>query len=168
MGRFFILSLVVAILCLAAFRFLVPGLTAVETLPFDLRFGGYDLTSTQDYLRDLDARGQTGAYLTFYRWIDTVFPVAVFGVVASAIWGLWWRPAPAIAVLGILVSAGYVVADYVENASVAALLRTGADGVTADAVLIASSATQGKWVALLAAAMLAVLGLLVTLVRGRD
>lgn len=167
-GRLFLFGLLVAMICLAAFALLVPGLMTRDPLSFDARIGGYDLTQTRTYLNHLEGRGLIAPYLTLHRGIDSVFPLSLFAMLAAAMWGLWARPASSIALLGGLVSLGYVVADYVENAAVAVLLRAGSEAVTAEAVHVASSATQGKWVALMAAVMLVGLGLLVTLVRGRD
>lgn len=167
-GRVFVYSLVLAIVCVAAFYLLVPDLFVGVESSFDARTGGYDPATARDYLRHLEAAELIGPYLTFYRWIDTAFPLAIFGLLLSSIWALWARPAPAIAVLGALVAVGYAVADYVENAAVAALLRAGSEAVTAEAVNIASAATQGKWVAIFGALLLIGAGVLVTLVRGND
>ena len=167
-GRIFLFSLLLSMLCAAAFYLLVPGIAVYGPPSFDARIGGYNFDQAQGYLAHLEASGLKAAYLGLHRWIDTVFPVGILGMLVSAIWGLWARPAFAIAALGGLVATGYIVADYVENAAVAALLRTGSADITQEQVLIASSATQGKWVALFAALMLIGLGLLVTLVRGRD
>lgn len=167
-GRIFLYSLLLAVLCLGAFYLLVPDLLVGEQRSFDMRHDGYDPAAAEKYLRYLDDAGLIGPYLTFHRWIDTVFPLAVFGVLISSIWGLWARAAPAIAVLGGFVAIGYAVADYVENAAVAALLRAGADDVTAEAVNVASAATQGKWVAVFGALAVIAVGILVTLVRGVD
>jgi len=120
----------------------------------------------RDYIALLETTGQIDGALTFYRWLDTVFPVAVFGILISSIWGLWGRPAKAIAFLGGLVSIGYLIADFVENAAVAVMLKAGSAGVDMPMITTASAATQGKWVAVFACAGLIVLGLLVTLVRG--
>lgn len=167
-GRVFLYSLVLGIACVAAFYLLVPGLIVGQERSFDARMGGYDPAVARAYLAHLEERDLIGPYLTFFRWIDTVFPLAVFGVLISSIWALWRRPAPAIALLGGLVAIGYAVADYVENAAVAVLLRAGSQDVTVEAVNIASAATQGKWVAVFGALIVIGAGFLVTLVRGSD
>lgn len=167
-GRVFLYSLVLAILCLGAFYLLVPELLVGPEPSFDARIGGYDPATARNYLEYLETAELVGPYLTFFRWIDTALPLAVFGILISCIWGLWARPAPAIALLGGLVAIGYAVADYVENAAVATLLRVGSEAVTAEAVNIASAATQGKWVAVFGALLLIGAGALVTLVRGTD
>ena len=168
MGRIFLYSLLLGIACLGAFYLLVPELLVGEEPAFDARVGGYDPAVARAYLEYLERAELIGPYLTFYRWIDTAFPAAVFGLLFSSIWGLWARPAPAIAVLGAFVAVGYAVADYVENAAVATMLRAGSADVTADAVNVASAATQGKWVAILGALGVIAAGILVTLVRGTD
>ncbi len=167
-GRIFLYSFVLAVLCLAAFYLLVPDLLVGEEPAFDARIRGYDPVTARTYLEHLEAAELIGPYLTFYRWIDTAFPLAIFGLLISGIWAFWARSAPAIALLGGLVSIGYAVADYVENAAVAVLLRAGSAEVTTDAINVASAATQGKWVAIFGASLLVVVGLLVTFVRGSD
>jgi hypothetical protein len=167
LGRLFLFSLVLAALCAAAFWLLVPGLQNKEPPFFDLRMAGYgDLSAVRDYLVFLETSGQINAFQTFYRWIDFVFPLAIFGMLTTAMLGFWARPAKSIAFLGVLVCIGFLVADYVENLSVAALLDAGSAGVTLDLINTASSATQGKWVAVLASLGLIALGFLVTLFRG--
>lgn len=167
-GRVFLYSLVLGVACLAAFYLLVPELILGNAPSFDARIGGYDPAAARAYLARLEEAELIGPYLTFFRWIDTAFPLAIFGLLISSIWALWRRPAPAIALLGVLVAIGYAVADYVENAAVAVMLRAGSQDVTAEAVNIASAATQGKWVAVFGALILIVAGFLVTLVRGSD
>ncbi len=167
-GRIFLYALLLAAICLGAFYLLVPDLLVGEERSFDFRYDGYDFRTAQDYLTYLDREELIGPYLTFYRWIDTAFPLAVFGLLITSIWALWARAAPAIAVLGAFVAIGYAVADYVENSAVAALLRAGADDITAEAVNVASAATQGKWVALFGALIVIAAGILIALVRGVD
>jgi hypothetical protein len=167
-GRIFLYSLVLAVLCMGAFYLLVPQLLVGAEPSFDARMGGYDPATARTYLAYLEERELIGPYLTFFRWIDTAFPLAIFGLLISSIWAIWARPAPAIAVLGALVAIGYAVADYVENAAVASVLRAGSADVTAEAVNVASAATQGKWVAVFGALLLIGAGVLVTLVRGSD
>ena len=129
--------------------------------------GGYDdLEQARSYIKTLEDSGQIDTALTFYRWLDSVFPIGVFGLLISSIWGLWGRPARAIAFLGGLVSVGYLIADFVENAAVAVMLRAGSADLELSMVTTASAATQGKWVAVFACGALIILGLLVTLVRG--
>ena len=167
-GRVFLYSLLLGLACLGAFYLLVPDLLVGEPPSFDRRIGGYDPAAARAYLQYLEEQELIGPYLTFYRWIDTAFPLALFGLLISSIWGLWGRAAPAIALLGGLVAIGYAVADSVENAAVAGLLRAGSAEVTAEAVNVASAATQGKWVAVFGALLLIGAGFLVALVRGTD
>lgn len=164
-GRLFLWSLVLALICFAAFQILLPDLARGEEPSFDARLAGYSLEQTRHYLDWLEHRDLITPYLTVFRWIDWVFPLSIFGMLVSAIWGLWGRPAPAIAVLSTLVAIGFLVADYVENAAVAVLLSEGAAQVTQRAVDIASSATQGKWIFLGASVAIVLLGLIVTLFR---
>lgn len=165
LARIFVFSLVLALLCVGAFWVMVPQLV-IEPWHFDLRAWGYDLADTRAYLAHLEGSAKLTAYLTIYRWIDFVFPVAVFGVLASTMWVVWRRATWAIALLGVLMALGYLVADYVENAAVLEMLLAGSVDVTLDQVITASSATQGKWVAIFASLGLIGLGLVVGLFRG--
>ncbi len=158
-GRLFALSLVAAVLCAAAFPIFAGKVFDLEAQPFDGRIGGYDFPAANAYLTLLKDSGATQAYLTTFRQIDTVFPLAIFGLTVSALWGLWSRRARAIAVLGVVAASVYLMADYIENAAVASLLRSGPDGIAESAVSFASTATQIKWIALLACGLLCLTGI---------
>lgn len=165
-GRVFAVSLVLAILCVAGFAIWTPDLTRGAQLSFDGRIGGYGLAQAQAYLAWLQDNALTETYLGTFRRIDSLFPLAMFGLAASAIWGLWARPARMVALLGLALCGVDLAADYTENALVAGLLRAGPEAVTAEAVARASLATQVKWVGLLAAALLALAGLILTFAKG--
>ena len=165
-GRLFAGSLVLAILCVAGFAFWTPGLTRGAELSFDRRIGGYGLKEAETYLRWLAVNKLTVTYLGAFRWIDSVFPLAVFGLLASGVWGLWARPARMVALLGCGLAVVYLGADYVENARVAGLLRAGPDALTASQVSSASLATQVKWIGIFAPSLLILAGLLLTAIKG--
>lgn len=165
-GRLFAGSLLLAILCVAGFALWAPGLTRGAEMSFDGRIGGYGLREAETYLRWLAENDLTATYLGVFRQIDSVFPLAVFGLLASGVWGLWARPARMVALMGCGLAGVYLGADLVENARVAGLLRAGPDAVTAEAVARAALATQVKWTGIFASVLLILAGLALTLIKG--
>lgn len=119
-------------------------------LPFDLRVGGYDLDAALRYLVALPPEG-VALYLGPIALLDTVFPV-LLGLTL-----LWWmRPlATPFGLVCALAALGYVALDLLENRATGALVAGGAFGLTPDAVRAASLLTQGKFMALGLACVLA-------------
>jgi hypothetical protein len=111
---------------------------------FDLRVGGYTLEEAKAYLAALTPEGRE-IYLGPVRWIDTLFPGLLAATLYCALVVLL-RPrlggAARIVALVPIIPAAF---DWLENAAVAAMLRAGADGVTAQMVETASRWTVLKW-----------------------
>ncbi len=117
---------------------------------FDSRLFGYSPEQAEAYLAALGPRARA-LYLGLFRGLDTVFP-ALLAVGLAGI--ILQRPRGAMRVLALGAVLLYLVADYSENALVAALLRGGPDAQT---VWWASRATLTKWASLGGAAGLAAL-----------
>ena len=157
-------------ICVTQFILQVPELVKPEFPPsFDGRIGGYDAPGAAEaYLTWLEDNNLVDDYLTTHRWIDSVFPLAIFGMLVAALWGLWGRPMPLVAGLGSAVAAIFLGADLLENAAVAELLRAGSGALTQDAIIWASNLTQIKWGAIFCAVLLCAAGLILTFIkRGR-
>lgn len=123
---------------------LLPGLRFAGT-PFDLRVTGYGLTDALAYVAQLSPEG-LATYLGAFRIADTALPLLMMPVLLLPLWGrgqMWFLPALA-----------YGLADLGENNAVARLLTAGAE-MTASQVMLASTLTQGKFLALGLAAGLA-------------
>jgi hypothetical protein len=135
---------------------------------FDLRPAGYSFDEARAFLAALTTAGY-GFYLDVQQSLDTVYP-ALYGatlffeiyLLAPRAWGDWrWLVA--------LVGVPPAVFDYLENAAVAALLRTGPDHITAGMVETASRWTIFKSGATTVAALLVLvlLGMKVLAARRR-
>ena len=138
---------VLSVALFAALGILSKGWLEPEGLPiFDARLVGYDLTAAQAYLQGLteDARE---LYLGLFRWLDSLLPVALFLTLAGLLWqgsaGHWVPLRALIMCLPVL----YLVADLLENAQVAEMLRAGVP-LDAAMVRVASTYTQMKWLSL--------------------
>lgn len=135
---------------------------------FDARLGGYTPEAARRYLAWLEAEGLTAQYSGWLQRIDMVFPLAIGGMTASSIRLGWSRLAPTVASLGLLTALAYIGFDYAENAAIGALLDAGV-GADDEMISRASLLTQLKYIALGAAALLALFGFAVRrLVRPRD
>ncbi|MDR9483847.1 MAG: hypothetical protein RI566_01620 [Sediminimonas sp.] len=146
MRRVFVATLALTLInYLAMLLWTLPALieAAGGLRPFDLRPLGYDLSQTRGYLGALPGQARD-LYLTAQHWLDTTYPALLALSLILALHlllgarGVWLaRAGSVVAVLG-------AVADYVENAAVAALLRAGAEGVTQGMVAWASAWTVAK------------------------
>jgi hypothetical protein len=122
-----------------------PALRAAGGMPFDLRMLGYGLNDALAYVAQLSPDGMA-IYLGPYRIADTLFPLALMPTLLLPLRGrgqFWFLPALA-----------YGMADLFENISVAKILRAGAEMQASD-VMLASTLTQGKFLALSIAVLLA-------------
>jgi hypothetical protein len=127
---------------------LYPRLATVSQggTPFDLRVMGYRLNDALAYAAQLTPEG-LAFYLGPLRMADTLLPLLLVPVLLLPLRGrgqLWFLPA--------LI---YGLADLGENIAVARLLRAGTEMQASD-VMIASTLTQGKFLSLAVAALLAV------------
>ncbi|MCW1918418.1 hypothetical protein NX862_06620 [Rhodobacter sp. KR11] len=107
-------------------------------VPFDLRLTGYGLTEALAYVAALTPEAMA-TYLGPWRIADTLFPLLMMPALLLPLWGrgqMWFLPALA-----------YGLADLGENNAVARLLTAGAE-MTASQVMLASTLTQGKFLAL--------------------
>tara|TARA_R110002049_G_scaffold140930_6_gene302344 strand:+ start:1452 stop:1967 length:516 start_codon:yes stop_codon:yes gene_type:complete len=119
---------------------------------FDSRLRGYDPAAARAYLAALSA-DQRALYLGAFRVLDTVFPIVLAGTLAGVIWrGAGVRLAM-VRVLALLMPGVYLMLDLTENALVAVILRGQATDAT---IVLASALTQGKWLVLAVAMLLAV------------
>lgn len=136
----------------------LPRLTraAGGLLPFDLRPLGYGYHEVRAYLAVLTAEGRE-TYLTVQHWLDTTYPALL---ALSLVLALHLLLAPRrvwLARAGSAVALAGAVFDYMENAAVAALLRTGVEGIDAGVADRAGVLTMAKSAAD-AAAMTLLLG----------
>ncbi len=108
-------------------------------MPFDLRPFGYNETEAREFLRRLSDDGRA-FYLTVQHRLDLAFPALL---AATLVWTAFrlppsgWR-----AVRWVLIGAavGGMVADYLENAAVAAMLSAAPDAVAVEQI-----ATASRW-----------------------
>ena len=113
---------------------------AAELAPFDLRFRGYSAAEARAFLAMLGDDGRE-LYLGPQRWLDLAYPALLAAVLIGALRALV-RPRWLYVVLSLVAVAG-MLADYIENLRVAALLT--AVGAVSDAMIAAAShATQAK------------------------
>jgi hypothetical protein len=108
--------------------------------PFDMRPLGYSFEEARDFLSHLSAEGKD-FYLNIQQRLDTAYPALYTATLGLAIYrltperlGRWKWPLIVIPMAG----AGF---DYVENAAVARLLRSGAESLRVEDVAAASRAT---------------------------
>jgi len=132
--------------------------------PFDMRSTGYSFDEAKALLTAL---GDNGAafYENVQHLLDLSFPALMALSVSLAIyllapikWGLWR------VLLALLPFAGAIL-DYMENASVTALLSTGPDAITPEQVATASGYTLLKTQAISAGLLVMVVLLLYWLWR---
>lgn len=111
-------------------------------MPFDLRPFGYTETEAREFLRRLSDDGRA-FYLTVQHRLDLAFPALL---AATLVWTAFRLPPPGWrAVRWVLIGAavGGMVADYLENAAVAAMLSA-----APDAVAVGQIATASRWTVL--------------------
>ena len=161
--RVFVVSLVLSVVCLALFARIPSG-----EQPLDLRFFGYGTTVVEDYLRYLENNQLTTRYLGEFRLIDSVFPLGVFGMLASALYGFWSQSSRMLMWVGLVVCGAYLIADYVENAAIHTVIAAGSKDVSEPDVTWASLLTQIKWACVLGASALIALGASRWLARRRQ
>ncbi|MCF6344227.1 MAG: hypothetical protein L3J15_06080 [Devosiaceae bacterium] len=113
-------------------------------LPFDLRPKGYSFADAQQMLNALSVEG-TEFYMNIQAgMLDMIFPALLFLTLALAYWLLmpekWgkWR------FLATLVALPGSVFDYLENFSIIKMLELGADNITVQNVICASTNSSYK------------------------
>jgi len=124
-------------------------------MPFDLRPGGYSPDEARVFLAAL---GDTGRdfYLHTQQMLDSAYPALLAVVLVMAFQRLFDGALKWVLSSVALLAAAF---DYLENAGVAAMLRAGANGVSADMVAAAS-----RWTVLKSAtATIAITALLIGL-----
>lgn len=112
-------------------------------MPFDLRPFGYTETEAREFMHRLSDDGRA-FYLSVQRRLDLAFPALLAATLA---WTAFRLPPPGWrAVRWVLVGAAIVgmVADYLENAAVAAMLSAAPEAVTAEQIAAASRWTLLK------------------------
>lgn len=141
----------------------VPGIeeTAGGLRLLDMRFTGYSYEEAQEFVSALGDEG-TALYLGAQYWLDMVFP-PLLGVVLFLFYH-WLFPGLPGLIAGV-VSITYVAADILENFSVAAMLRAGADGITPEMVATANQWTTAKWGLALIGVVMLVIGIALRLRR---
>lgn len=148
MGRKLFWLLVIATLAVfGAMNFWAGPIIARESLggvAFDMRILGYSYAEAQAFLTALSAEGRA-FYLGPAMRLDLFFPAMLATVLAVANWHLLgarrlvWK----FWVAGL--AAGFAVFDYLENATVAGMLRVVPDEVTPEMVALASQFTVVKY-----------------------
>lgn len=116
---------------------LLPALQQAG-VPFDLRLTGYGLTEALAYVAALTPEAMA-TYLGPWRIADTLLPLALMPVLMLPLWGRGQ--------MAFLPALAYGLADLGENNAVARLLQAGAE-MTGSEVMLASTLTQGKYLAL--------------------
>ena len=114
-----------------------------DLMPFDLRPLGYSPDDARTFLGHLSAEGRA-FYLTVQHRLDLAFPALL---AATLVWtALRLPPSGWRAVRWVLIGAavGGMVADYLENAAVAAMLSAAPDAVSAEQIVTASRWTVLK------------------------
>lgn len=126
--------------------------------PFDLRPLGYGLDETRAFLLALSDRGRD-FYLGTQRTLDRIYPALLGATFALGFTLLFSGPLRWALILLALCVTGF---DWLENGTVAGLLRTGPDLITVDQVsdaarwsVLKSSTTTIAWIALTVGGILA-------------
>jgi len=130
---------------------------------FDMRVTGYGFAEAQAFVTALGAEGRA-LYLGLQLWLDMAFP-PLLGAVLFLVYR-WLFPGWPGLVIGAL-SMTEVVADTLENAAIAVMLRAGPDGMTQAMVARASQWTQVKWSLACVGVLALVVGLALRLWRRR-
>lgn len=107
----------------------------------EMRLTGYSFEEARDFVA---AIGDEGArfYLDVQLWLDMAFPPLLGAVLFLGY--RWLFPGLPGRVIG-TISLGSIAVDYLENAAIAAMLRSGADGMTPQMVATANFWTTTKW-----------------------
>lgn len=108
-------------------------------MPFDLRPFGYTETEAREFLHRLSDDGRA-FYLTVQHRLDLAFPALLAATLA---WTAFRLPPPgwrAVRWVLVVAAIGGMVADYSENAAVAAMLSAAPDAVAAGQI-----ATASRW-----------------------
>lgn len=111
-------------------------------MPFDLRPFGYAADDAREFLHRLSDDGRA-FYLTVQHRLDLAFPALLAATVA---WTAFRLPPPgwrAVRWVLVVAAIGGMVADYSENAAVAAMLSAAPDAVAAGQI-----ATASRWTVL--------------------
>lgn len=103
-------------------------------VPFDMRPTGYSGEEARAFLTALSDEGRA-FYLAVQHRLDSIYP-GLLGVTLAL--GLMLVYRGWVAALGVVLSAGVALADYMENMAVATMLRVGPEGVS-DAMADAAS-----------------------------
>lgn len=130
----------------------------------DMRFTGYSFGEAQAFLAAIGDKGAE-LYLGAQFWLDMVFP-PLLGAVLFLTYR-WLFPGWPGLVIGI-VSLTYVAVDYLENFAIAAMLRVGAEGMTAEMAATANQWTITKWSLALIGLVILVIGILMLVYRRRS
>ena len=137
---------------------LAGGLRLLEMRP-----GGYSLDDAKDFVAALGDEG-AAHYLDVQLPLDMIFP-PLLGAVLFLCYR-WLFPGLPGLIIG-TVSLTYIVADYLENAAVAAMLRAGADDLTLHMATTANRWTLAKWSLSLVGLVTLMIGILLRLRRRR-
>ena len=124
-------------------------------MPFDTRLFGYNEAQARIFLGALSDEGRD-FYLGVQQRVDMVFPVLFALVMGIAIFWLYAEKSRAMRVALLLLPALGALADYVENARVAALLRS--ESPAAAMIAAASQATVLKFIFIAASLGLILVG----------
>lgn len=155
-GRVFRLSAIGVVLCLFAFFAFSSQISLGDLKPFDQWKRPYQVSDVDLYLAWLDSDPSRWSALRAYRAIDMVFPLVVFLFVVSAVCLVWARgPVRRVAYTCAVV---FLLADYGENITLSSLLSEDGAAFTAAQVARAGTFTVIKWISLVGALVLAVVG----------
>lgn len=127
----------------------------------DMRFTGYSFDEAQAFVAAIGDEG-AALYLGAQLWLDYIFP-PLLGAVLFFLYR-WLFPGLPGLVIG-TVSLTYVLADFLENAAVAAMLRAGADGMTPEMAAAAKLWTTTKWSLALVGLVMLIIGIALRLRR---
>ena len=139
----FILALTLADYAIMALWSLPHLLSFSGTPIFDVRFSGYSFEQARDILEALGPEGRA-FYQNFQHPLDTAYPALLALSLGLAIFLLLPARWKAARLLLSLVPLPGMIFDYMENADVAALLRTGPDAISPSMVAAASRNTVLK------------------------
>jgi len=132
--------------------------------PFDLRLTGYTLADSRAFLEALTPKG-LALYSGPAGWLDTFFPGMFTLVLMWSIWALTHRRPFVLRFALVLTGFIYGILDYLENASVAVILKTPPDALDGALVSSASRFTVLKFI-FVGIAIITIFALLIA--RARD
>ena len=122
---------------------------------FDAHPFGYSQAWARAFLADLTPKGRD-FYLHVQHKLDTPFPALFALVIAIGLWWLYAEKSRSVRAALVLIPIAGAVADYLENARVAALLR--ASRPTPEMITAASQATMLKFIFIAAGLGLVLVG----------